>query len=57
MPAEINRYTCTNCQACINVCPVGAIALFYDGLYVSEECVSCGLCVNACPNGSVTLDK
>ena len=47
-----NEARCTNCGACITICPPGAFELdpktrqvrFHD-----EKCVACGLCIKACP--------
>ena len=41
-----NRGHCIDCQACVNVCPVGID--IRDGLQM--ECIACGLCVDACNN-------
>ena len=43
---------CTNCGACITICPTSAFelepatrrVLFYD-----SKCITCGLCIKACP--------
>lgn len=45
---------CTNCGACYNTCPNGAISVKKDGLFYtpmvnSEVCVDCSLCACVCP--------
>lgn len=45
---------CSNCGACYNICPKGAISVKGDGLFyaptVDEElCIDCSLCVKVCP--------
>ena len=41
---------CVSCGACVEACPVGAIAEG-DGKYVidAEACISCGACAGECP--------
>jgi len=43
---------CTDCGACINVCPSGALTIEDDSRRVqfnSNRCIACELCVPACP--------
>jgi Fe-S-cluster-containing hydrogenase component 2 len=45
---------CTGCGACVEVCPVGAIALVDGKAHVDEKlCTGCGACVDACPEGAI----
>ena len=46
---------CTGCGACVEVCPVEAIAALVDGkARVDEElCTGCGACVDACPEDAI----
>jgi NAD-dependent dihydropyrimidine dehydrogenase PreA subunit len=45
---------CTGCGACVEVCPVGAIALVDGKARVDEElCTGCGACADACPEGVI----
>lgn len=44
---------CTNCEACIRVCPTGAMQLLEDNsawrlVLLAERCVACDVCVEAC---------
>jgi NAD-dependent dihydropyrimidine dehydrogenase PreA subunit len=45
---------CTGCGACVEVCPVEAIALVNGKARVDEElCTGCGACADACPEGVI----
>jgi Fe-S-cluster-containing hydrogenase component 2 len=45
---------CTGCGACVEVCPVGAIALIDDKACIDEEtCTGCEACVDACPEDAI----
>lgn len=54
IPTEY-KHKCTNCMACYNICPVGAIVMVEDKdgfVYpsiVEEKCTHCGLCTKKCP--------
>jgi len=47
-----NETRCTDCGACVTICPAGALVLdnltrkvhFYD-----NKCIACELCIKACP--------
>ncbi|MBR3173780.1 MAG: Coenzyme F420 hydrogenase/dehydrogenase, beta subunit C-terminal domain [Eubacterium sp.] len=45
---------CTGCNACIEICPKGAIKLEYsnEGFWypaINEKCIDCGKCKQVCP--------
>jgi len=45
---------CTGCGACVDVCPVEAMALMDGKACVDEEtCIGCEACVDACPEGAI----
>jgi len=50
----VDAARCTGCGACVEVCPVGAIALVGGKARVDEEmCIGCEACVDACPEGAI----
>ena len=51
MAYKIDKSKCVGCQACMSVCPMGAISVDADGKCVIDPaiCVSCGACASTCP--------
>ncbi len=52
----IERSTCTGCAACVDVCPVGAIALDErEGVATLNQvqCRECLACLEICPTGAI----
>ncbi len=48
----LNEARCTNCGACVVICPTGALAL--DEVtrkvnFFNDKCILCELCIKACP--------
>jgi len=49
---DANR--CAGCGSCVEVCPVGAIALVDVTACIAEKaCTGCNACVDACPQGAI----
>ena len=46
-----NEASCTDCGACITICPAGAFSTDREMrvLFNNEKCVACGACIPACP--------
>jgi MinD superfamily P-loop ATPase len=50
----IDEERCTGCGTCVEICPVGAIALMRDRAHLDEElCTGCHACVDACPQEAI----
>lgn len=48
---------CTQCEYCIDVCPVAAISIVDDRMFSDPAlCVKCCACVKECPEGARTFD-
>ena len=43
---------CTQCQYCIEICPVETIELKEEIVSDPEVCIKCCACVKECPNGA-----
>ena len=54
----VSKEECTGCQACQNVCPVGAITFeqneegFYIPVIIKSACINCGKCYKMCPTNT-----
>jgi len=50
----VDMARCTGCGACVEVCPVEAIALVDGKARVDEKlCTGCEACADACPEGAI----
>jgi len=56
--AEVDASTCVGCQACVGVCPFGAITFLEDQKVCEVNqalCKGCGTCAANCPSECITL--
>ena len=57
MAATVDMELCTGCGACVEVCPVDAIAVRDGKAHIdAEECVECGVCQGECPTDAISLE-
>jgi coenzyme F420 hydrogenase subunit beta len=47
--SDIDERACTQCGACVSICPIGVIATDGHEVRLHGECISCGLCYDFCP--------
>lgn len=48
---------CTQCEYCVDVCPVSAISVADEGMFSdSALCIKCCACVKECPEGARTFE-
>ena len=53
-----NEDRCTNCGACIAVCPAGAFEVepkTRKVIFSNEKCLACEVCIKACPPRAMAL--
>jgi len=54
--AQPDSDACTQCEACIERCPMDALTMSDEGLSLeSVRCIGCGLCSTGCPAGAISL--
>ncbi|NLB69646.1 MAG: 4Fe-4S binding protein [Lentisphaerae bacterium] len=57
MAHVIDKEKCIGCEACIDVCPVEAIAKEDDKCVIDPEaCVDCGACESVCPTEAISAE-
>ena len=58
---SIQRENCISCGACVDVCPMGLLPLYFEKYYSDgkikkllrlniDSCIECGACEYACPS-------
>ncbi len=50
---RIDKEKCTQCGACIEVCPLEAAEGRVNGKTIPADCFSCGRCLNVCPTDAL----
>jgi ferredoxin/flavodoxin len=54
-PKKIDEKKCTQCQLCVEACPVRAVRMTPYPEF-SSHCIFCFNCVKACPENAITTD-
>lgn len=55
---KIQEEICTQCNTCINICPMEAIHQTNGGIEINmQKCIGCGVCASNCPQGAILFQK
>lgn len=57
MAVTVNPDTCSGIQACIGVCPTGALSMNADNKAECDGdlCIDCGVCIEVCPMQAISF--
>ncbi|MBP7563100.1 MAG: 4Fe-4S binding protein [Candidatus Cloacimonetes bacterium] len=55
MMVKVDETKCIGCGACVDTCPVAALAMDGDKVKCSDACVDCGACTSVCPVEALAL--
>ncbi len=70
--AFVNNYICTECEKCVDVCPVEVEKngkkqkavqvlpkMFWENIFLIDEenCTKCGACEEVCPTGALKINR
>ena len=55
MAVNIDNDKCIGCGACVDMCPVNALAVEDGKVKVNNDCIDCGACVSSCPAEALEL--
>jgi len=54
----VHNYYCVGCQACVKVCPTGAIQMYGAKAVIDQEkCIDCRLCMKTCTYKAIRRTK
>ena len=55
---KISREDCIGCEACVERCPMKALAMEDDVVAVNlKRCIGCGICNSACPEDALSMER
>lgn len=64
IPVAINKNRCSKlrsplsqCNRCIEICPVDGISIDKSGITLSNNCIYCGLCASHCPTNAIFIQE
>jgi Na+-translocating ferredoxin:NAD+ oxidoreductase subunit B len=53
----LDSESCTECGACVDRCPMGAISADDAVTINRDRCIGCGVCATGCPASAVTMER
>lgn len=57
MKVRIDSEKCVGCEACVEICPLGAVEVEAEVARVDDTCNLCGLCIDACEYEAISLPE
>ena len=54
-----DKEKCTDCGACLNMCPTRSFTRDMDSQVIEfnrADCIACGMCARACPSRAISLE-
>jgi len=55
--ATVNPEECTECETCVDICPMEAILLEDEIMINVDKCIGCGVCASNCPVDAMALER
>jgi len=55
--ATVDLEECTQCESCVDICPMEAIALEDEIIIDKKKCIGCGVCSSNCPVDAIALER
>lgn len=56
--SSVDKYKCSGCGVCSDICPFGAARLVDGEVKIdTQSCMGCGVCVRSCPNIALNLKR
>ena len=56
MAVKVEKSKCVGCGACVDSCPVNALAMDGDAVKVeADTCIDCAACTGACPTEALVM--
>jgi Fe-S-cluster-containing hydrogenase component 2 len=53
---QTSEKECTQCGACLEICPVDALEMGEGAPVVDEQwCIGCGVCATVCPSDAISM--
>jgi len=55
--ANVDLEECTQCEACVDICPMEALRLEDEIVIDKDKCIGCGVCTSNCPVDAIVLER
>lgn len=55
--ARVDLEECTQCENCVDICPMEAIQIDDEIVIDAYKCIGCGVCASNCPDEAILLER